>query len=213
MKTYPQDVEDQIAEGIIALGYLIELQTDVPLYFTSTGFDVEVPGAETYISESMFQGMEELIRSASLSVSEITLQFSSVTSTIMFLAQNDSLKNRRLIIKRVFFDSSTNLISHVEDIWIGKITANSDEDENSIINLTVKNIWADFEMVNSWRTTMASHERRHQGDKCFKYAAKAVETIYWAGTVSGGGRGGGGGSSSGGAGGVEDNLGPSLTRT
>lgn len=186
MKTYPPAVEAMIESGQVIVGHYVKLDFTTPLMVTDLGFDLEAD-SESYNATGMFQGMEELTRKAQMSVTELSMAFSMADQVIQSIVLGQSYHGTPVTIGRTFLDDNNQPL-HVERIWSGRITNYSDDDKKALLNFTIKNVWFDFEMVNSWRTTLDSHQRRYPGDRCFKYAAKAAETIYWAGTASGGSR-------------------------
>ncbi|MER2493361.1 DUF2163 domain-containing protein [Catenovulum sediminis] len=179
MKTYPQAVEDMIASGHVKHAYLLYVDFEIPLSFTNAGFDIEADGV-TYYSSDILQGVDRLSKQASLTVTEIKLAFSLKNQQMVSIAFSKNWQNRNVQINRVFLGEQNEVI-HNENVWKGKTTERSDSDQELLITYTAKNIFGAFETTNSWRTTLASHHRRHPTDDCFKYAHKAQEVQYWGG--------------------------------
>lgn len=199
MKNYPQAITEMLESGNVKYAYLILLDFDTaPMRLALTGFNVNY-GGDTYFSTPMFNGMDSLSRSSAMEVTEMNMSFSMAEQTMTAIVLNYDVEFTPVKIGRVYFDESNNIIKddqfreYYEKVWSGRITSNGDDEGDGIVTTTISNIWADFENANPWRTNPESQERRHTGDNCFKFAAKAGETIYWGGELSGGNRVTGGG--------------------
>ncbi|KYN90556.1 hypothetical protein ATY35_09705 [Vibrio cidicii] len=183
MKNYPQSVIKQMETGHLIPAYLLAIELSIPVYFTSAGFDIEL-GGKKYVSSATFQGLDKIVRHAEMRVGEIKLAFSMTDSAITQLILGTDVYKRPVNILRVNL-SDTYQILHVEPIWRGHITGKSDTDERAQIELRAASRWSEYEKANVWRTSRNSHAKRVDNDDPFKYAAKAAETIYWAGTAGG----------------------------
>ncbi len=182
MKTYPAAVETMLASGHIRFAYLIKLSFDTPMYLSGVGFDI-LYNSNNYISSPTFNGMDEFTKQAEMNVTEIQMSFSLAEQVIIAIVLGQDYYNKAVTIERVFLDDNNQVI-HGELVWKGKVTSYSDDQSKGVVNLTVSSFWAEFDASNSWRTTINSHIKRFAGDLCFKYAAKASETVYWGGKVN-----------------------------
>lgn len=183
MKIFPQAVLDQLRSGLVRRVHLLRFDLDNPFYFTDAGIEIEVGGI-TYKPSGAFKGIDSLTRHAEMRVGEVNFGFSMADRAITQTILGTDVYKRSVSIARAFLDENYQVI-HVEPIWSGKVTGKSDDDSSGQVVLKVATRWAEFERVNAWRSTPISHQKRHPNDDCFKYAAKASETIYWAGKAGG----------------------------
>ena len=183
MKIFPQAVLDQLSSGLIRRVHLLRFDLDNPFYFTDAGIEIEVGGI-TYKSSGAFKGIDSLTRHAEMRVGEVNFAFSLANRAITQTILGTDVYKRSVSISRAFLDENYQVI-HVEPIWRGNVTGKSDDDKQGQVVLKVASRWAEFERINVWRTSPTSHKKRHTDDDAFKYAAKASETIYWAGKAGG----------------------------
>lgn len=179
MKTYPAAVESLIDSGNLTITHGLKMSFSTPLLITDGGFDVDDDG-DVYVVSGVLNGIGSIARESGLSVTELELSFSMVNQTIVGAIYGEPYHNTPVEIIRFFVDDD-GAILHRETIWKGSISKFVDSDNSGSMTITVENIFADFEQVNSWKTTPSSHKRRYPYDDCFRFAAKASETIYWAG--------------------------------
>ena len=184
MKTYPKAVLDMLESGIIRRAHLLSFELDTPFYFTDVGFDIEHQG-KNYRSSGEFIGLDSLSRHAEMRVGEVTFSFAMSNAAITATILGTDVYKRRVSIHRAYL-SENNDILHLESVWRGSVTGRSDNDKDATIQLKAASRWAEFERANAWRTTPKSHHRRYPDDDAFKHAAKAAETIYWAGKAGAG---------------------------
>lgn len=183
MKTYPQPVLDMLESGIISYSYLLSFELDTPFYFTDGGFDIEY-GDKTYQASGAFHGLDKIVRHAEMRVGEIKFAFSMTNAAITQTILGTDVYKRPVTILRAHL-SHSNQVLYAEPVWRGKVTGKSDNDSRAQIELRAASRWSEYEKANVWRTSPNSHAKRIENDDPFKYAAKAAETIYWAGTAGG----------------------------
>ncbi|WP_165311055.1 DUF2163 domain-containing protein [Vibrio ziniensis] len=184
MKVFPSEVLIMLQSRLISYSYLLRFELETVFAFTSAGHDIEHDGI-TYQADGTFQGLDSLSRHAEMRVAEVKFGFSMANQAVMSVILGSNVMKRRITIERAYLNRETGEVMFVEQVWSGTVVGKSDDDGNSQIQLTAASRWSQFERTNTWRTTPHSHKKRYSDDECFKYAAKASETIYWAGTAGG----------------------------
>ncbi|MCG6227108.1 MULTISPECIES: DUF2163 domain-containing protein [Vibrio] len=180
MKVFPPEVLAMLESKLVTYAYLLRFDLDTMFSFTSAGHDIE-HGGITYRSSGTFQGLDSLSRHAEMRVAEVKFGFSMADPAIMAVILGTEVLKRRITVERAYLNRETGEIMFVEHVWMGTVVGKSDDDGNTQIQLTAASRWSQFERLNTWRTTPHSQQQRHDGDQCFKYAAMAAQTVYWAG--------------------------------
>ncbi|AUL97499.1 hypothetical protein BOO22_14795 [Vibrio cidicii] len=183
MKTLPDAVVEQLEKGHVIVAYLFAFDLVNPFYFTDGGFDIEY-GGKTYQASGAFHGLDKIVRHAEMRVGEVKFAFSMTNAAITQTILGTDVYKRPVTVLRAHL-SDTYQILHVEPVWRGKVTGKSDNDSRAQVELRAASRWSEYEKANVWRTSPNSHAKRIENDDPFKYAAKAAETIYWAGTAGG----------------------------
>lgn len=180
MKVFPPNVLAMLESKRVIYAYLLRFDLDTTFSFTSAGHDID-HGGVTYQADGAFQGLDSLACHAEIRVAEVKFAFSMANPAIMAVILGTDVLKRRITIERAYLNGETGEVLFVEHVWSGTVVGKSDDDNTAQIQLTAASRWAQFERVNTWRTTPHSQQQRHAGDQCFKYAAMAAQTVYWAG--------------------------------
>ncbi|MDK2679273.1 DUF2163 domain-containing protein [Vibrio vulnificus] len=183
MKILPQSVVEQLDRGYVIVAHLVKFDLENPFYFTDAGFDIEHGGLK-YVSSGAFLGLDKLTRHAEIRVGEVKFAFSMTNQAIVQTILGTDVYKRPVTVMRCHLSEGYKVL-HVEPVWRGKVVGKGDNDDRAQIELKAASRWAEYEKANVWRTSPMSHAKRIPNDNPFKFAAKAAETIYWAGKAGG----------------------------
>ena len=149
----------------------------VGLYFEGTN-DLHY----TYKADGFILGLDGVQESSNLNIGSLTLGVSSVNQTLISDMLANGHLNRRVKISRAFLDSDNDLIPNaIFQVYSGRIDGLNikDSTEDSVMELTVANHWADFNRDNGRQTNNASQQHHFAGDLSMEFAPQTGKKLLW----------------------------------
>lgn len=163
------------------LCHLIDINLGTQLYLTDNAFDVSY-NSNTYSAESYVLGIGGSNESTDLRVGSITLNLSTVGSTVRgYLLSNDIINREAQFYKAVINDSTGAIVGDPIPTFKGYITkfSISDSGSKSSASISIASHWADFEKKNGRFTNDNSQQNVFSGDLGMQYAANTVKNLRW----------------------------------
>ena len=161
--------------------HLIDIDLGTQLYITDNAFDVSY-NSNTYTAESWVLGVGSANESVDLRVGKITLNLSTVESTVRnYLLSNDIINRSVQFYRAVINDSSGAIVGDPIPTFKGYITtfSISDSGTRSSASISIASHWADFEKKNGRFTNDNSQQNIFSGDLGMQYAANTVKNLRW----------------------------------
>lgn len=181
MKNYTQAVRDAIANGNPRTE-LFELQlSSGTVYLTTAGHDI-VFGGQTYTAGGQIIGNGELKQEKELRIDTVEIAITAVDQTLLALFQNANQQNRKVVFRQIALDFAHQSIGtiYTTSFLISQYSV-SDKDGESIIALTLTNIFSDYNTVRGIRTTMGSFRRFYPNSTAFINSTDVGESLKWGG--------------------------------
>lgn len=162
---------------------LIDIDLGTQLYLTDSPFDVTY-SSQVYSAEPYVSGVSSSRESTDLRVGTITLNFSTVSSTLRgYLFSNDIVNRTVQIYKAVLSDATGAIVGDPIPTFKGYINSFTvnDSGDRSTASINVSSHWADFEKKNGRMTNDNSQQYVFSGDLGMEYAANTVKNLEWGG--------------------------------
>ena len=119
---------------------------------------------------------------SNLNIGSLTLGVSSVNQTLVSDMLLNGHLNRKVSIRRAFLDSDNDLISGaVFQVYSGRIEGLSikESGEDSMMEITVANHWADFKRESGRQTNNTSQQHHFDGDLSMEFAPQTEKKLLW----------------------------------
>ena len=136
----------------------------------------------TYKANGFIMGLDGVTESSNLNIGSLTLGVSSVNQTLVSDMLANGHLNRRIKVRRAFLDSDNDLISNaVFQVYSGRIEGMSikESGDDSMMELSVANHWADFERDNGRQTNNTSQQHHFDGDLSMEFAPQTGKKLLW----------------------------------
>ena len=136
----------------------------------------------TYQANGFIMGLDGVTENSNLNIGSLTLGVSSVNQTLVSDMLANGHLNRRIKVRRAFLDSDNDLISNaVFQVYSGRIEGLSikESGEDSMMELSVANHWADFERDNGRQTNNTSQQHHFDGDLSMEFAPQTGKKLLW----------------------------------
>ena len=120
--------------------------------------------------------------SSNLNIGSLTLGVSSVNQTLTSDMLANGHLNRKVTIRRAFLDSDNDLISNaIFQVYSGRIEGMTikESGEESIMELSVANHWADFERQSGRQTNNTSQQHHFANDVSMEFAPQTGKKLRW----------------------------------
>ena len=126
---------------------------------------------EIYTANRFLLNIGNISESSKLTVGSVDLQLSGVNQTLISDFLNNGHLNKKVTIYRAFINASTNALIEKVSIFSGRIEGMdiTDNDKESIINVSVANHWSDFNRRSGRRTTSESQQQFFPSDLGFDF--------------------------------------------
>ena len=126
---------------------------------------------EIYTANRFLLNIGNIKESSKLTVGSVDLQLSAVNQTLLSDFLNNGHLNKKVTIYRAFINASTNALIEKVSIFSGRIEGMdiTDNDKESIINVSVANHWSDFNRRSGRRTTSESQQQYFPADLGFDF--------------------------------------------
>ena len=139
-------------------------------------------GNYPYQANGFIIGLDGVKEGSNLNIGSLNLSVSSVNQTLITDMLENGHLNRKVTIKRVFLDSEGDLISGaVFQVYSGRIEGMSikESGEDSMMELSVANHWADFKRESGRQTNNTSQQHHFSGDLSMEFAPQTGKKLIW----------------------------------
>ena len=139
-------------------------------------------GYYPYQANGFIMGLDGVKEGSNLNIGSLTLGVSSVNQTLVSDMLDNGHLNRKVTIRRAFLDSDNDLISGaVFQVYSGRIEGMSisESSEDSMMELSVANHWADFERQSGRQTNNTSQQHHFDGDLSMEFAPQTGKKLLW----------------------------------
>ena len=152
------------------------------VYITNGGFDVTYDG-NVYIALGQFLSVSDIQETGDLQVNTVNIGLSGIPSDILNLFFNYIYTNRRVIVRRAYFNEINLLIGAITifDGRMDKPVVQDDPNSSTVVAVECRNQWADFERKSGRHTNNNEQQAFFPGDKGFEYSSQVVQDIKWGG--------------------------------
>jgi|TARA_Y100000034_G_scaffold28640_2_gene34435 hypothetical protein len=183
-RTLTAAVLTEIAKPAIVTKLLVEIHFATPVYLTNHTRAVTW-GGNTYQPGGGLLRVEAVKESADVRAGGFNLTLTGVSATYRALFLAGDTTDRRVVVRRVFFDAADALIADPVVIADGNIAGYRIKEEaaTSVVEVEVASHWADFDKVAGRRTTVHSQQLHFPNDTGFRWAADAVKDLLWGRTA------------------------------
>lgn len=161
--------------------HLIDIDFGTTLYLTDNAYNISY-NSNTYIAESYVLGIGSSNESTDLRVGNITLNISTVSSTVRdYLLQNDIINREAQFYRAVIDDDSGAIVGDPIPTFKGYISnfTMQDSGQKSSATIAIASHWADFEKKNGRFTNDNSQQNVFAGDLGMQFAANTVKNLRW----------------------------------
>lgn len=170
--------------------HLVDLYLDAGTeYITDSFYDIDF-NSNTYEAAGGLMGFEDITEQTEVIVGSVRVTLSQVEPDIIKRALNESIINKRMVIRRGFYNTgSRTLRANPHIIFDGNVnTYNINEDpDGSSITVTAASHFANFRQVNTRITNPESQkETTHyitgaffDQDKGFEHASAMIQDLQW----------------------------------
>jgi len=152
------------------------------VYITNGGFDVTYDG-NVYIALGQFLSVSDIQETGDLQVNTVNIGLSGIPSDILNLFFNYIYTNRRVVVRRAYFNEINLLIGAITifDGRMDKPVVQDDPNSSTVVAVECRNQWADFERKSGRHTNNNEQQAFFPGDKGFEYSSQVVQDIKWGG--------------------------------
>jgi len=179
-------VQAEVAKRANAPFHLFELYLDGATTYATDAFRTIEWNGNPYPAAGHFIGFDGVEETNDLSVSQARVSLSGVDQTEIAAILQHAYIDRRLVIRKAFFDASSGVIVDPFPLFEGRCDAPvivEDPDVGSVtVTITAASHWVDFERKPGRHTNDAEQQIWFPGDKGFEFISQLNKQIKW-GTV------------------------------
>ena len=135
-----------------------------------------------YKANGFILGLDGVQESSNLNIGSLTIGVSSVNQTLISDMLANGHLNRRVKISRAFLDSDNELITDaIFQVYSGRIESMNirESGEDSMMELSVANHWADFERESGRQTNNTSQQHHFENDMSMEFAPQTGKKLLW----------------------------------
>ena len=156
--------------------------------YSVLGSFVSFTGAVTYLANGFMLGLDSIQESSNINTGSITIGISSVNQVLISDVLNNGHLNKKVTIKRIFLDSdylpvggTSSYELNVFSVYSGKIDGMNikESGEDSVMELSVANHWADFNRDNGRQTNNTSQQHHFPLDMSMEFAPQTGKKLLW----------------------------------
>ena len=185
-------------EGAVSVGTTIASLGTAP-YFTLSNQAIQTrstlfakfTGAFTYLANGFLLGLDTVKESSNINIGSFSIGISAVNQSLISDVLNNGHLNKKVIIKRIFLDSNTyepigGASSTLFSVYSGRIEGMNirESGDDSVMELSVANHWADFKRTSGRRTNNTSQQHHFPLDMSMEFAPQTGDKLIW-GDLSG----------------------------
>ena len=182
-------------------GTTSEIQTELkksqnmPVHFVSVHLDAYILymndsyktidfGGNSYLPTGNLMGFSDIVETAELIVSSMTLSLSGVSQDWISLVLNEDYINREVKVYTGFLNRFTQeLIPDPFLIFDGRIDtptlSENPDDGTSIVSVSATNAWVDFNRMTGRHSNNEEQQMLFPGDKGFEFAGDNITDLIW----------------------------------
>ena len=177
-------VKTELATNDIRPVHLITIGFGTPVNITDCSFSLtsSVSGSSvTYNASDFILGVSNFSEETELSKSSLNLLLSGANTTFISTVLNENVVNDSVDIYRAFLNSSNAIIADPFLLYKGQIEEFTiqENDNESVVNLSIVSHWADFEKKNGRKTNNTSQQRFFANDVGMDFSSETVLDIKW----------------------------------
>ena len=182
MHTIPAGVLSAIVAGQVQTCHLVELTLSTgTVWLTDYGLTVAY-GGNDYLAAGQLLGLSEIVESAQVIVSEMSVTLSGVDQTFIAALLAETYLDRRLVVHRAFLDANA-AVTYARTVFDGRMDAPTITEDplagTCTVSITATNYWADFERRPGRHTNYEETQLYFPGDKFFEFTAEGNKQITW----------------------------------
>lgn len=135
-----------------------------------------LPGVtDLYSANSFLLNLGSISETSALNIGSFKLQLSGQNQTIISEILNNGHMHNKVTVKRAFINPISLALIDTFSLYSGHIQAMQieDNDERSVINLSLANHWADFSRIAGRRSTSGSQNQFFPDDKGFDFITQS----------------------------------------
>lgn len=171
--------------------HLITFYFDVPFYLTEHQHDIKYTfnaGEETFISTGRLASVGDASETLALSNPTIGLALTGANQADISLALTEDFNDRRVVIRRGFFDESgnttdANIKAHPFIIFDGRVDSYTISDDpssgDSTVTWRISSHFSDWERVSGRKCTNTSAKLTYPDEEGFSYIYNQIGSRAW----------------------------------
>lgn len=195
-RTLNAATEAIIGDSSLQTFHLYTFYFSTPFRITDHSNDLEYnfgSGTETFTSSARLVSSGDIDESLDISNPTISLVFTGANETDLQLPFTENYNNRRVLIRRGYFDStgetaSANIVASPFILFDGRVDSYSISDDpsggNSTVTWTVSSHWADWDKINGRRCNPDSEKSHFPLDEGFSHMYDQIGQKTWGRIVS-----------------------------
>lgn len=163
---------------------LVEIEfSSVTQYLTNAGRDIDWSGIE-WLANGFLVADPENSQQRELRTTSDSIKLTGVDQTVTAILLTESQINRPVTIREAFINKSNGQVipdPYIRDLYFISQVSMVQGESDAQVTLTLAGEFADFEYRAGIRTTDASLQRIHPGDRLFKYSTAISKEQRWEG--------------------------------
>lgn len=153
-----------------------------PIFLTTAGYDVGWDG-HTWLANGFLLDTDGYSRVDELRAKDADIGLTGVDQSIAAILLNTPQVNRQVTIYSAWINPSGGVVPSpfIRDIYFIDDMAIEQGTATATVLLSLSGEWADFEVKKGLRTTDASLQQLHEGDRLFQYSTDVTKERRWGG--------------------------------
>lgn len=180
------EVRAETAQDVNRPAHLFELYLESGVIYATDAWRQVSWNGNTYLANGHFLGFDSIEETAQISAGQTTVSISGVDQSEVAGALLYDYVDRRLVIRKIFFDANGTAIADPVPILDGRCDApiiNEDPDEGTCtISVPVGNHWIDFERRPGRHANHQEQQLHAPGDLFFEFVSEINKEIKWGRT-------------------------------
>lgn len=180
------DIVTEISKDAFVFGDLVEFHFSTPKFITNFKKDINTTtttsgGAQTFTAQGELLTFDTIKEQPEIKVNQINIGLSAATNTFTSIFMNNDYVDTRVVIYRVFLNSSLVQIDNPVMLFDGEIQsyAINETGRTSTLGVTCSSVFYEFDRINGRRTNQSSQQALFPGDKGMNHSAITTEDIRW----------------------------------
>tara|TARA_R100000353_G_scaffold110786_1_gene79468 strand:- start:587 stop:1159 length:573 start_codon:yes stop_codon:yes gene_type:complete len=180
------DIVTEISKDAFVFADLVELHFSTPKFITNFKVNISTTtttsgGAQTFTAAGELLSFDTIRETPQIKTNQINLGLSGTSSTFTNIFLNNDYVDTRVVIYRVFFNSSLVQIDSPVMLFDGEIQsfAINETGKTSQVGVVCSSVFYEFEKINGRRTNESSQQQFFANDRGMQYSSLTVEDIKW----------------------------------